>query len=320
MEPDHSLNVRAFTMLLDVMRTSIDARAPGEVRSFIDRVLALPDRPMRAAVLIERLRRYEAHLCLALLEGMLDRIVRGDTGAREVLLDLTSTRPLGEALGYTSARALYELARKRDRLSVARLFLSLENLAGREVDEAFLKRENMKMPDESLGWRKAHARATDRMKLDRLLFDRNPAVIQLLLKNPRIVERDVVRIAAMRPTNPENLIAVFRHPRWIPRYMVKVALACNPYTPVDIALACLPHLMLPKLRYVAANGKLKPVVRDSARELLARRAQNLADDDLPVHRLGVGGEIVLDLSDEMVELDFEAMARELEAWNVEQPE
>ncbi len=304
-------------MLLDVMRSTIDARAPAEVGPFIDRVLALPDRPMRAAVLTERLRRYDAHLCLALLEGMLDRIVRGDTGAREVLLDLTSTRPLAEALGYTSARALYELARKRDRLSVARLFLSLENLAGREVDEAFLKRENMKMPDESLGWRKAHARATDRMKLDRLLFDRNPAVIQLLLANPRIVEQDVVRIAAMRPTNPENLVAVFRHPRWIPRYMVKVALACNPYTPVDIALACLPHLMLPKLRYVAANAKLKRSVRDSARELLARRAQNLADDDLPVHRLD-GGTIVLDLSEEEVELDFEAMARELEAWSVDQ--
>jgi hypothetical protein len=301
--------------LLDVLRAAIDAGGRGELERFSNRLLALPDRGMRAAVLAERLKGYDAHLCVALLEGLMERANRRDPGAGEILLDLTTARPLAEALGYEHARRVYELARSRDRLGVSRLFLSPETLAGMLPDERFLARENQQMGDAPLGWRKAHARGTNRLKLDRLLFDRNPAVITLLLRNPRITEPDVVRIAAMQPTNPDNLLAIFRSPKWIRCYRVKVALACNPYTPVDVALACLPHLMVQRLRFVVSAGRLKEPVREMARALLARRAQNLAeDDDPPVHRVEEGGQIVLEMPDEDVEIDLEAAARELEGW------
>lgn len=310
----------ARSALLDVLRASIDVRAGGAVVRFSDRLLALPDRPMRSAVLAERLQRYDAHFCLALLEGLLDRANRREDGAGAILLDLTTARPLAVSVGYKHARRIYELARRRDRLSVARLFLSPETLAGMVPEKEFLARENQKMPDAALGWRKAHARGTDRLKLDRLLFDRNAVVIQLLLQNPRITEPDVVRIAAMNPTNPDNLLAIFRHPKWIKRYKVKSAIACNPYTPVDVALAVLPHLMVPRLRYVSTAHRLKEPVREMAKSLLARRAQNLAADGEPVvHRVAAGGEIVLELGDEDVEIDLDQVARELEDWRVDGP-
>ena len=126
------------------------------------------------------------------------------------------------------------------------------------------------MQDASLGWRKKLARSNDRMKLDRLIFDQNASVTRLLLDNPRIVERDVVRIAAMRPTNPDCLVAVFQSRKWRNRYTVKVALACNPYSPIDVALACLPQLMRQNLRYVAENEKLAAELRQAASELLNR--------------------------------------------------
>lgn len=304
--------------LLDVLRASIDGRAREAVDRFSSRLLALPDREMRSLVMAERLREYDTHLCLALLEGMLDRAARREPGASELLLDLTTARPLAACLGYAHARRVYELARARERNDISRLFLSPETLAGLVPDKRFLERENQKMANAALGWRKAHARGTDRMKLDRLLFDRNPAVIALLLMNPRITEPDVVRITAMQPTNPDNLLAVFRHRKWIKRYHVKVALACNPYTPVDVALACLPHLMVPKLRFVASSSRLKPPVRELARALLVRRAQNLAHDgEPPVHRVAKGGEIVLEMPDEDVNIDLDAVARELEEWVVD---
>ena len=304
--------------LLQVLRAAIDAGARQGVERFSNRLLTLPDRGMRAAVMTERLRDCDAHLCLAVLEGLIDRANRREPGASELLLDLTTARPLAVSLGYEHARRVYELARARDRGSVSRLFLSPETLAGMVPDERFLARENQKMGDAPLGWRKAHARGTDRMKLDRLLFDRNPAVIALLLRNPRLTEPDVVRITAMQPTNPDNLLAVFRNPKWIKRYHVKVALACNPYTPVDVALACLPHLMVPKLRFVASAGRLKEPVRELARHLLARRAQNLAaDGEAPVHRVREGDEIVLEMPDEDVRIDLAALARELEEWSAE---
>ncbi len=301
--------------LLDVLRASIDARARDAVDLFSARLLILPDRAMRSAVLAERLRRYDAHLCLALLDGLMDRANRRVQGAGELLLDLTVARPLADGLGYQHARRVYELARARNRVGVSRLLLSPDTLAGLIPGDHFMARENRQMGDLALGWRKAHARGTDRLKLDRLLFDRNAAVIDLVLRNPRLTERDVVKIAAMQPTNPDILLVVFRNAKWIKRYHVKVALACNPYTPIDVALACLPHLMVQRLRFVASAGKLKEPVRAMATSLLARRAQNLAEDgEPPVHRLGESGEILLELPDEDVEIDLEAAARELEAF------
>ena len=264
--------------LLDVLRASIEARSADGASSFIKRLLALPDRDMRSLVLTERLARLDLSLCLSILQTLMDRSLSRDPAAHEVLLDLTTARPLMQRLGYERARQLYVMARERERYALARMLLSpdAQMRLHKTPDPGW---ENKYMQDTSLGWRKALARGTDRQKLDRLRHDRNPTVVQYLLANPRITERDVVSIAAMRPANPECLAVVFAHPQWVRRYKVRVALALNPATPLDIALTLMPQLMLPDLEYAAASEKLEPAVRVAAREILARR--QLRPDEEP---------------------------------------
>jgi len=302
--------------LLNLLRDRIDLRAPAVADPFIANLLVLRDRNMRAIALVDRLRKYDAHLAYAVLEHLVLNSARRNPKAQEVLLDLTTVRPLVDNIGYRRVRQMYEIAAKRGRSSVARMLLSPESPAVRQVATSFLKKENQMMPDTSLGWRKTHAKGTNRLKIDRLLFDRNPQVVRLLMDNPRILERDVIRIAAMRPTNPENLVEVFRHERWIRRYRIKVTLACNPYCPIDIALACVPHLMLPELEYVSTNGKVDESVRAAADELIAARRQPLPQPDVPVHHIGRNGTIVraLDGRDEPIRLDLDEIANSLENW------
>lgn len=296
--------------LLETLRLSIDQRGAALVPAFVRRILALEDRGIRAHATAERLRRVDAHLCLALLTGILARSEARDGRAQEVLLDLTTTRPLVEMLGYAPARRLYELAWRRGQHSVARMFLSPESLAGKAPPPNDKASENRALPDQSLGMRKAWARSSDRLRLDRLIFDRNPMVIRLLLANPRIVERDVVRIAAMRPTQPGALLAVFEHRKWISRYRVKTALAANPHTPLDVALALLPHLQAPDLQHLAGSRLLLHDVRRAARDLLVLRGQPVVAQDGRAHRI----DEPMDDEAAPLDIDLAALAQELEGW------
>ena len=60
---------------------------------------------------------------------------------------------------------------------------------------------------------------------------------------------------------------VFRNPRFIVRYPVKVALALNPYTPLDVALQLTPHMQAPDLRRLMAAEELHEERREAARRM-----------------------------------------------------
>jgi hypothetical protein len=94
----------------------------------------------------------------------------------------------------------------------------------------------------TLGERKSLARRNDREWISRVIRDPHPDVMKILLLNPRLTETDVVRLCARRPVAGEVLREVFQCSRWIVRYPVKVALALNPYTPLDMALQLAPLL------------------------------------------------------------------------------
>ena len=302
--------------LLVVLRGPIAQEADAVAEDVLTRLVGVPERAMRAAVLSERLRRVDAVLAEAILAWLHERALRRRPGAQEVLMDLCLERPLAESLGYDASRRIYSRARALGHESIARIFLSVDGRAP-PVSDARPEPDgpvNTKMPEESLGRRKQLARSRDRLALDRLLWDRHPAVVSLLLHNPRLVERDAIRIAAMRPANPDCLLEVFRHPKWIARYRVKVALACNPRTPTDVAESLLPHLMLPELHYIANAATLDDGLRSTAWELIRRRGQPGWDSELPVHRLTEPGGNFQELDGGEVHVDLDAVRRALEGW------
>ncbi|MFN7147383.1 MAG: hypothetical protein ACK4YP_26685, partial [Myxococcota bacterium] len=141
---------------------------------------------------------------------------------------------------------------------------------GRHADDGAIEPRNPHL-ELTPGERTAAARGRDRLVLDRLLHDRDPRVIAALLDNPRVTERDVVRIAAMRPTSAAILGLVAGHARWGQRYRVRKALAFNPASPLALSRPLLPTLLRQDLAELAGSQVLTEELRAEVRALLAPR-------------------------------------------------
>lgn len=123
----------------------------------------------------------------------------------------------------------------------------------------------------TLGERKSLARRRDRHLLARVLRDPHPDVIRILLGNPALTEPDVVRLCARRPIVPEVLREVAGSARWMVRYAVRLALARNPYTPLDLALSMVPHLKAQDARELAGSPELDERLREACARLVQPR-------------------------------------------------
>jgi len=120
----------------------------------------------------------------------------------------------------------------------------------------------------TLGERKSLARKGDRDLIARALRDPDPSVIRILLGNPALTENDVIRLCAGRPLPAQVQREVFRSPRWVTRYRIKVTLVLNPYTPLDVAMQLALHLSRQDQRRVGEAEDLSGVLRDACRRRL----------------------------------------------------
>jgi len=152
-------------------------------------------------------------------------------------LSLALAQPACEALRHSVASLL--LAREERQL--ARGLSRAPGIGSEDEDAQRLPDFGLGRPV-TLGERKSLARKNDREWIARMIRDPHPHVMRILLGNPRLTEVDVVRLCARRPVACEVLREVFLSVRWVVRYPVKVALALNPYTPLDVALQLAPLL------------------------------------------------------------------------------
>jgi hypothetical protein len=123
----------------------------------------------------------------------------------------------------------------------------------------------------TLGERRSLARKPSRAAFDKLLRDPHPMVIHNLLRNPRMTEDDVLRLAARRPAHPDVVVEILRHPEWSQRARVRMAIIQNPGSPPEIAVPLVRLLIRPELHQVIAAADVSPLVRAAAQELLERR-------------------------------------------------
>ncbi len=231
------------------------------------RVEAIRDRSMRPQVVQGFLVELDNALLVCSLRELISSSEHGSRTARTVLVELGLDPGLVASLEYERIQNLYSLATDANFPEVAAIFLG-PRVNRKRLRKAWPENQYMDIP---LGNRRQAARGRDRFKLDRLLHDRDHRVIQILLDNPRVVERDVVRIAAQRPTRPEVIRCVSSHRRWAACYPVRKALAANPYTPEDIAIGLLPTLLLQDLKFIISSGILLPEVHQAAEATLKRR-------------------------------------------------
>jgi hypothetical protein len=168
--------------------------------------------------------------------------------------------------------ALGQLASARELSEVAGLFVA--GPARKALDLSAAKRGDAQLFVESLGHLKTKARATRNPdEIARLATASEPSVMANLLKNPRLTEEVVVRVAARRPARPEPLIEIWKSVRWSARRAVRRALVFNPYLPPDVGAKIVPLLGEGDWRELAKDAGVHPELREQARRLLGTTQQ-----------------------------------------------
>lgn len=119
----------------------------------------------------------------------------------------------------------------------------------------------------TLGHRKAIARSARGDTLMKLMRDPEPSVIAEVLKNGRLTEAQVVRMAAQQKPTAGTLAVIGRSDK-IRFLRVRRALVTNPETPAHLACTLMSRLPRSDLQDVALDTRLDDEVRNAARDLL----------------------------------------------------
>lgn len=247
-------------------------------------VLSLGDGGLRAEYIASVVRSWDAGVLAAVLDEVCERAEQANPDAREALLavvDALNAEGMDEVLARLREEAAGESLLALNRL-IRPPVTSGRPPAGTPTSRA-------KVPDDgkgrplTLGERKSLARRPDRETMQRLLADPHPAVIHRLLRNPRVLEDDVVRLAAKRPGRSDVLAEIARSTRWVHRPRVRMALVMNPATPPEMAARIVGLLLRPELELVARSPGVPAPVRAVCLEHLERRPPVEEHDDERVH-------------------------------------
>jgi hypothetical protein len=149
-------------------------------------------------------------------------------------------------------------------------FVFSEGRPVQEYDSDAAARADAKLFTLPLGVLKSRARLTRNPdELSRLAVASNASVIREVLKNPRLTEALVVRIAARRPARPEPLAEIWRSTRWNMQPAVRRALVFNPYLSPEVGVKIVPLMALPDLKELATDRNVHLSVRELAGRLSA---------------------------------------------------
>jgi len=164
----------------------------------------------------------------------------------------------------TLALRLLSLLFWREQLRVAanfRLAMPLRVAAENRLKE--------RLPELELGEKITLARSAPPGLLSALSNENHARVIQSLLRNARLRERDVVALVRRETTAPDVLRVVAQSERWVVRPLVKTALVSHRNTPVHVALKVLSRMPHRMVRSLVKKNELPPVVAIRARKILS---------------------------------------------------
>jgi hypothetical protein len=209
----------------------------------------------------------------ALVLGRLVRLRRDHPNAELVVAALARALARGD-VDLEFAEATRACARSRaDRFTEA---LLATGPAAREYDQNQEQFVDRRMRSLTLGERRAMSRSRDIDLLVRLAHDQDRRVIQGLLQNPRLTEREAVIIASRRPTHTSVLEAVLAS-RFGLSPRVRRAVGHNPYAPVALAARAIATLSVPELLQIQRDERLPVATRDQARTLIVGRRTTPAE-------------------------------------------
>jgi hypothetical protein len=240
------------------------ARAGALVRA----TLSLGDAGLRASYVASVLRDAAVHELAQTLDAACEAAEQAEVSAREALIaivDALNVEGMDDLL-----QRLREEAAGASLLALERLIRNPPHARPVALPPAALLPNDGRQRPLTLGERKSLARRPDRDTMQRLLHDPHPDVIRRCLRNPRLTEDDVVRLAARRPGRGDVLAEIARS-RWVHCPRVRIALVLNPASPVEITARIVGLLLRSELAMVSRSPAAVAGVRALCLEHLDRR-------------------------------------------------
>jgi hypothetical protein len=105
-----------------------------------------------------------------------------------------------------------------------------------------------------------------------LVRDSNKVVATAVIHNPRITDKEIETVAAMRTVSEEVLRLIGMNRAWARSYSIIHNLARNPRTPMATAIHILPRIQAKDLKALAENRNISEGVRRQAYRLVQTRA------------------------------------------------
>jgi hypothetical protein len=240
---------------------------------FVRRLASVPETAMRRSLWREFFESADDDVLLEAVWRVVEGADRRAEAERVGFLALVEYLEELRGVDHAPRRRLYEAAKAARADPVMRLLLTSPR--GLEADESDIRQPPTRVGQRelTLGERRALARKADHRTFDRLLHDPDPVVVQHLLQNPRLTEKEVLRIASRRPVAAATLKLVFEHPRWGHRPSVLRALVLNPFTPRDLAVRLLSVVDRETARDVARDPKASATMRARAQVMLLGRRE-----------------------------------------------
>jgi hypothetical protein len=232
--------------------------------------LSFADAALRVSYVVHVARTWNVETFAQALDAVCERAEQAEAASREALfaiVDALNTEEMDSIVQRLREQAVGESLLALERLVRLPLRPSRAESLGKHATAV----EAPQGRQLTLGERKSLARRPDRETMQRLLADSHPDVIRRVLRNPRITEDDVVRLAARRPGKSEVLAEIARSTRWAHGPRVRMALVMNPATPCEIAARIAGLLLRPELGRVARSPGVPASVRAVCIEHLERR-------------------------------------------------
>jgi hypothetical protein len=103
---------------------------------------------------------------------------------------------------------------------------------------------------------------------DLLIKDSNKVISMSVLKNPRITEEEVQKVALTKGTNDDMLRQIARNSEWVKSYGIRVGILTNPKTPLTVSLKLLDSVYEKDLQAIAKSKNVPNTLASAARRKL----------------------------------------------------
>jgi hypothetical protein len=245
-------------------------------KKIIHQIAPLSEHRQRCFALSNKLSRFKEEMITEVFQVIAQGARNKEPDFQAGYRVISDTAMLSEYLGPRVLAGVYSIARSKNYQDVVRL---MTRVPPWRVPGSGDDLEDKELREKTLGERKSLARTRDRDLINRLLNDQNPTVIYILLQNPILTVKEVIRIASKRPTSSQVLSQVYKNLKWINHYPIKKSLANNPYCPTQLALSLLHYLLEQDLEELADNEVLHPKIREAAWDLVLEKIKDRKPQD-----------------------------------------